>query len=229
MFKYFGSKLRLADRYPPPRLGIIVEPFAGSAAYAVRHRRSVDRVVLIEADKRIAALWERILLMSADELLALPIPEQGERSSEILVALAAGRTTRDTPESFVVSPRMAQRFTPMISRMASVIDECRHFEIVNGDFTVAPDIEATWFIDPPYQPRAGRWDRTRGGRYLHSNQAIDYGYLGEWSRARKGQVIVCEQSGSTWMPWTNSVEHRSGTHDAYHEVWWTNEQPDYLT
>lgn len=229
MFKYFGSKLRLADRYPPPRFGTIVEPFAGSAAYAVRHRRNVDRVVLIEADKRIADLWERLLAMSADDLLSLPAPVQGERSGEILYALAAGRTTRDTPESFIVSPRMAQRFRPMIRRMASVIDECRHFEIVNGDFTVAPDVEATWFIDPPYQPTAGRWDRTRGGRYLHSNQGIDYEHLGAWAAARRGQVIVCEQSGATWMPWTNTVVHRSGTHDAYHEVWWTNEESDSLT
>lgn len=222
MFKYFGSKLSIAAEYPPPVHDMIVEPFAGSAAYAVLHRRTA-RVVLIEADARVAALWRRLLGMTAEEIRALPDPVEGEPSSDLLVAFAAGRTTRDTPVTFTVSPRMEQRFRPMVNRIAAVVDECRHFEIVEGDYTAAPDVEATWFIDPPYAPTpGGRWDRARGGRYLHNNAGIDYPALAAWCQARTGQVIVCEQDGADWMPWNGHTAARDGAHGGYREVWWTN-------
>lgn len=221
MFKYFGSKHLLASAYPPPAYDTIVEPFAGAAGYAVHHRRAVSRVILVEKDERVVALWRRLLGLSSEQILGIPIPKAGERSSEILVALAAGRTTRDTPESFVVSPRMEQRLEPMLRRIASVVDECRHFEVVAGDYRDSPEVEATWFVDPPYQPPAegGRWDRTRGGRYLHSNQGIHFPELGRWCHSRAGQLIVCEQAGADWMNWTDSRRTRDGSHSSYSEVW----------
>jgi hypothetical protein len=36
-FSYYGSKHRIIDKYPAPVHGRIVEPFAGSAAYATRY------------------------------------------------------------------------------------------------------------------------------------------------------------------------------------------------
>ena len=35
-WRYYGGKYRAAPAYPPPRLGTIVEPFAGSAGYSLR-------------------------------------------------------------------------------------------------------------------------------------------------------------------------------------------------
>jgi site-specific DNA-adenine methylase len=37
-FPYYGSKWRAARAYPPPLHRQIVEPFAGSAGYALRYR-----------------------------------------------------------------------------------------------------------------------------------------------------------------------------------------------
>ena len=225
MFKYFGSKLNLTTAYPPPVFDTVIEPFAGSAAYAVAHRH-VDRVVLVERDAAVVALWRRLLAMTADQIRQLPDPVAGTTSSDLLVAFASGRTTRDTPPTFIVSPRMAQRFRPMVNRIASVVDECRHFEVVEGDYTDAPDVQATWFIDPPYAPTpGGRWDRARGGRYRHNNASLDYADLATWCTSRSGQVIVCEQDGSDWLPWNGQVSARDGAHGGYQEVWWTN-MPD---
>lgn len=220
MFKYFGAKYKLGHAYPPPDYRVIVEPFAGAASFAVLHRKCADRVVLVEKDARVAELWHRLIETSREDLICLPDPEVGGVSDDLLVAFAAGRTTRDTPPRFVVSPRMAQRFRPMISRMATVIDECRHFEVSEGDYTSAPDVEATWFVDPPYQAQGGRWDRTRGGRYRHPNIDIDYRALGDWCQERRGQVIVCEQAGADWMTWNGGMAARDNTHEVYGEVWW---------
>jgi site-specific DNA-adenine methylase len=226
MFKFFGSKYKLADAYPAPAHDTIIEPFAGAAAYAVLHGRN-RRVVLIEKDEAVVALWHRLLAMTADEIRGLPDPQPGKRSDDPLVAFAAGRTTRDTPVGgFVVSPRMAQRFRPMVNRVAATIDRCRHFEVTCADYSEAPDIEATWFIDPPYQPPpTGRWDRTRGGRYRHPNRDIDYGALSAWVRERRGQVIACDQDGADWLPFSRKIAVRDNTHAIYREVWWTNEDP----
>lgn len=218
MFKFYGSKLRAAPRYPTPELDTIIEPFAGSAAYSVLHR-SARRVVLIEKDDRVVDLWRRVLRMDADELRSLPAPAEGEMSSDLLVAFASARTTRDTPQRFTVTARMAERFGPMVTRMAEVIDECRHFEIIEGDYTDAPDIEATWFIDPPYEYQGGRVDRSTGGRYRYGSQLIDFERLGTWCLDRKGQVIVCEKAGAGWLPWTHGVTHLDGGHQEYGEVW----------
>ena len=36
-FRYYGGKWRDCAKYPPPQFDTIVEPFAGSAGYSVRH------------------------------------------------------------------------------------------------------------------------------------------------------------------------------------------------
>ena len=216
MFKFFGSKYRLARNYPAPKYATVIEPFAGSAAYSVFHRRSLDRVVLVEKDHRIADVLVRLLSMSSDDIRALPDPVEGDMSSDALVAFAAGRTTRDTPERFVVSPRMAQRFRPMVNRIADVVDECRHFEVTHGDYTEAvilADEPATWFVDPPYQHQGGRWDRTRGGRYRHSNRDIDFEALGQWCDdlvADHNHIIACDMDGSTWREWNGGAHAVAG-------------------
>lgn len=224
MFKYFGSKQRIAHRYPAPVHDRIVEPFAGAGAYAVHHRR-VPEVLLIEKDRKIVDLWHRLLSMDAADILRLERPTPGDRSTEILLLLAAGRTTRDTPDELVVSSRMAARIDPMLRRIASVVDECRHFQVVEGDYQDAPEIKATWFVDPPYtNPLGGRWDRSRGGRYAYSYRGIDYSVLAEWCRNRAGQTIVCEMDGATWMPWNGIIETRDGSHRQSREVYWHNER-----
>jgi hypothetical protein len=108
----------------------------------------------------------------------------------------------------------------MVNRIASVVDDCRHFEVICGDYRDAPDENAFWFIDPPYAATEGRWDRTRGGRYRFPNRDIDFAALADWCRARRGDVVVCEQAGSTWLPWTHAVETSDGCHKQYDEVFW---------
>lgn len=44
--------------------------------------------------------------------------------------------------------------------------------------------------------------------------------LSAWCQSRRGDVVVCEQSGSGWLPWTHSVEARDGGHKVYGEVYW---------
>ena len=79
-----------------------------------------------------------------------------------------------------------------IDRIASQVNRIRHWTIIEGDYTDAPDIEATWFIDPPYVKA--------GLRYRHGSDAIDFSRLGAFCQNVEGQVIVCEQEGADWLP-----------------------------
>jgi hypothetical protein len=61
--------------------------------------------------------------------------------------------------------------------------------------TATNDI-ATWVIDPEYQGNA------RGRTAYGSHAPLDYAELATWCRDRRGQVIVHEQQGATWLPFT---------------------------
>ena len=58
-FTYYGGKYRAAPLYPSPTHANLVEPFAGSAGYALRY---YDRqVLLVDADPVIAGLWRYLI------------------------------------------------------------------------------------------------------------------------------------------------------------------------
>ena len=61
-----------------------------------------------------------------------------------------------------------------------------------GSYHEAPDVRATWFVDPPYVGA--------GTHYRCSSKAIDFDHLGAWCVDRRGQVLVCENEGATWLP-----------------------------
>lgn len=90
----------------------------------------------------------------------------------------------------------------MRKRVAEQVVHIRHWKVIEGDFTVAPDVEATWFIDPPYQ-HAGR-------HYVHGSRGIDYTALSRWCRSRRGQPIVCEQAGAQWLPFRSLAVFKAG-------------------
>lgn len=83
----------------------------------------------------------------------------------------------------------------------------RHWKIEQSTYTDIPNIDATWFIDPPYK---------RGGeRYRKSSKAIDYQHLAQWCRDRMGMYIVCEADGAQWLPFKPLCMQRSCSRGVY--------------
>lgn len=76
-FSFYGGKWRDAPKnYPPPSYPTIVEPFAGSAGYSVRYANR--KVILCDLDPVIAGLWEYLIQVSPEEILAIPdVPLDG--------------------------------------------------------------------------------------------------------------------------------------------------------
>jgi hypothetical protein len=196
-FSFFGSKWRLAPRYPPPEYGRIIEPFAGSAGYSLLYPDR--RVTLVDKDPIVAAVWRYLLRVSATEIDKLPRLEKGEYLPENLPqearwligfwirqsAVRPGDTRTGFSDKFASGPCEAY-----IRRVSSQLEYIRHWRIHEMDYLDCPDIAGTWFVDPPYVRTAHEYVRTKGLNYLE---------LARWCRSRTGQIIVCENANAGWL------------------------------
>lgn len=78
MFSYYGSKSKIIHLYPPPMFDTVVEPFAGSARYALRYP---DRkVILNDLDPTIYGIWKWLVEeATVERVMAWPELKVGER------------------------------------------------------------------------------------------------------------------------------------------------------
>lgn len=205
-FAYFGAKHRLARKYPPPLHDTVIEPFAGSAAYSVHHMPC--RIILIERDPAIAQLWRDVLAVTPARLRETDRALLENRTRDpflMFIAGGAGVNRWIAGEDYAVTPWMHSHWPGIRRRIATVARHADRFTIIEGDYTEAPDIAATWFIDPPYEPLS----TMAGDVYRHGADDLDYTELGDWCRSRRGQVIVCEQHPASWLPFRPLAQQRN--------------------
>ena len=209
-FRFYGSKWSSVPLYPRPGHGLVVEPFAGSASYSVRHEPR--RVILCDRDPYIVGVWRYLIGASAAEILALPLlgPDQSvddlgpvPQEARWLVGFWVNTATSSPRATFGAGTKKLWDAKPGIrwgkrtrSRLAHQVDRIRHWEIREGDcMDVLADVgAATYFVDPPYQQM--------GKHYRFGSKLLDFPALGRWCRERQGQVIACEHEGADWLPFS---------------------------
>jgi site-specific DNA-adenine methylase len=204
-WRYYGGKFRAAPRYPIPDHDTIVEPFAGAAGYSTRYPER--RVILVEKYPVIAEMWRYLIRVSATEIRRIPLnpqhiddlPTWVPQPARDLIGWWLNNATvspcRQLSSGRIQNAANGRKFEGWTEatreRIATQVEKIRHWQIIEGDYTSSPLIEATWFVDPPYNNRAGSY-------YVHNN--IDYKMLALWCRIQRGQKIVCENEGATWLP-----------------------------
>ncbi len=194
MFYYYGRKKQIAKHYPSPTHDVIVEPFAGAAAYSLHGDHWRERVVLVEKDQRVAAIWRWLIEEATPaKIAALPTLRVGEKSSEFLHIVHAATKMAFKYKTIKVTPVLERNWEISKRVMAANVHKVKHWELLIGDYTIAPDIEATWFIDPPYRDAPGEG-------YAHGSADLDYIALSKWVGARQGQLICCEGSNGDYLP-----------------------------
>lgn len=233
-FGFYGGKWRDTPRhYPPPAHETIVEPFAGSAGYAVRY---ADRkVVLCDIDPIITGVWDYLIGASSAEVLALPDLEPDQTVDDLEVCPQARWLIGFWLNRGVPAPRrspsrwMRDGVRPgsfwgerVRVTIADQLEGIRHWQVFNCSYQDGPVThEATWFIDPPYQ-HAGR-------HYTFGSAGIDFPELADWCRTRPGQVIVCEADGADWLPFEPLGDIKTTRPSRAHEQVWlavsTGEDP----
>lgn len=213
-WRYSGAKWRIAKRYPPPLHSTIIEPFAGAAGYALRWP---DRkVILVEKYPVIAAVWRYLLRVTPTELRALPhvtdirdLPSSVPQEAKWLIGLRF--CSGDSRPRVTMSP-WTKDGDCWLDSIAHQVEAIRHWKVIEGDYTAAPNVRATWFIDPPYQV-AGAIDRRPGARnrvrYPCGADDLDFSALAGWCRERQGQALVCENVGATWLPFKPLYEQQT--------------------
>lgn len=215
-FTYYGGKYRAAPKYPTPQHDSIIEPFAGSAGYSVRHYEK--NVTLVDLDEKVAATWRYLQRTTKSEILRLPL-EVETTVDDLSVCQEAkyviGWWLNKGAASPMKSPsrwmRDSIRCPPgglfwgekVRQRIADQIDLIRHWTIIEGSFWDVIDLKGTWFIDPPYQ-KAGK-------NYRKSSKQIDFESLAIFCQIVEGQVIVCENEGADWLPFKPFISLQ-GTH-----------------
>ncbi len=225
MWSYYGSKNKIAKYYPPPLFDTIIEPFAGAAYYSLRY---FERdVVLIDKSPDIILIWKYLQACSIQDINRLPILPEGTRLNPsdfdcyaqyrlmrfLIVQAAFGGNN-------IVSKWGAMRLQANINRVKKHHFKIKHWKFIEGTYLDVDNIEATWFIDPPY---------THGGhKYPMSNRKIDFDNLAIWCKERNGQQIVCENTKATWLNFTplislDGVKHRTT------EAIYTNMPSSYAT
>lgn len=200
MFYYYGRKKRLAKHYPSPGCDLIIEPFAGAAAYSLHADNWRKQVLLIEKDKKVAEIWEWLIEEATPEQIKnLPDLKPGEKSSEFLHIIHAATKMAFKYKTIKVTPVLARNWEISRRVFAQNLSKVSHWKVICGDYTVAPDVEATWFIDPPYKGDPGMG-------YNYSSAQIDYSFLATWAMARKGEVIFCEGLYGDYLPFNSLIE-----------------------
>lgn len=223
-FKYFGSKARSAVLYPEPKHETIIEPFAGSAGYALRyHERDV---VLCDADPRVTIIWRYLIHSSPEDILSLPLMEPGQNIDTLDVCVEARlflsccvntSPFRKTLTAWKSGQNNGLWGQVWRERVASQVESIKHWKVVHGSYAELPNVGATYFVDPPYETLQEHY------RASHENP-IDYKHLAQWCRSRKGQVIVCEKDGASWLPFRKLADIRAAHADrACGEAIWTND------
>ena len=216
-FSFYGSKWRLAKCYPEPMFERIVEPFAGSAGYALNYFQR--KVVLIEKDPVIAELWKYLINVQPDQVLQIPLLSDGQGVDDVVFNDPAEKTlvgfwiakAKAVPAKSQSSwmrkekgDRLLNNFwgTKIRERVAQQVSHIKHWEVISGDFEQASEIsDSTFFIDPPYA--------VKGKHYRHRMTESDFERLAQMSLCLSGQVIVCENRGADWLPFVDFVTSRS--------------------
>lgn len=230
IFYYYGAKRQVVRRYPKPAFSTIIEPFAGSGAYAIHHILSgaADKAILVEKDSRVVALRNRVLAFSDSDIANLCPPDVGSWTEDLLFMCCAASNATARCRGFSMTQRALDVFSGLRRNMLRVLPIVRgRITIIEGDYRDSPDVEATWFLDPPYSVRDGEvktktvFPRGMGYAKNCSSNTIDYPSLALWAKQRKGQVIVCEQEGAEWLPFVPLAKNQNSQGVSSIEMIWS--------
>lgn len=238
-FTYFGSKYQLSKHYPNPKKDILIEPFAGSACYSLHYPEK--QVKLYDKYDVICGVWEYLIHANEKEILDLPLIDFDKTTDDYNIPQEAkwligfwihsanykpdkkwtirqkNSATGYTDENGkFYHPRNLGSWTELNKiKIANQLQFIRHWTIEQKSYDEIENIDACWFIDPPYQ--------YQGKGYVHSSKKIDFEHLGNWCKERQGQVIVCEGDKADWLPFETLKIIKNNQNKKFREVVWLND------
>lgn len=215
-FRYPGGKSRwykFVKRWILcERPDVFVEPFAGGAhaGLAIAIEELAEKIILVEIDENVAAVWETIINGGAEWLVAQIENFDMSREAAEEKIKRSDHSVRDRALAMIIHNRVSRggvtapgagwvkkgengqgldsRWYPdtLVDRISRITDAADWIEFICGDGmetmkTYLGDPEVGFFIDPPY-PKAG--DRL----YEHSD--VDHREIFQMAAAASGSVLL---------------------------------------
>ncbi|HWY37096.1 MAG TPA: hypothetical protein VNY73_00960, partial [Bacteroidia bacterium] len=173
MFNYYGSKSRLVDLYPSPKFQKIIEPFAGSARYSLKHFEK--EVLLVDKYDVVIKIWKWLQQCSVKDVMGLPVLKKGDKLSDLnlsegerlfmgMINGVSSTSPRNTASSFASEQNGRKN---KFKHIADQLFKIKHWKFIHGDYKDLPNENITWFIDPPY----------KFGGHAYVENEIDFVYL----------------------------------------------------
>jgi hypothetical protein len=223
MFYYYGAKNLLSRYYPSPRYKTIVEPFAGSAAYSCYHLLKDDSLntILIDKDDNVAEAWDFLLNCSEEDIINFPEPNIGEYAYHFLIKTCTASNASSKCKKMKYTERLSRVFNIQKKRLIKFLPIRNRIKFIHGTYNDIENIEATWFIDPPYQIiKESKSVFQNGDGYSKNCNAsgLDYGQIALFCKERAGQLIVCEKEGADWLDFKKFRQNKTSLNKNYNEV-----------
>jgi site-specific DNA-adenine methylase len=213
MFSYYGSKSKIVDYYPPPKYKKIIEPFCGSARYSVKYFE--NDVLLLDKYDVIVGIWEYLIKANKKDILSLPNLDKGQKVDDFNLSKEEKWLIGFCINGGSSSPKKTVKeyntWNESKIKISDMVEKIKHWEIKKGNYDELENEEATWFIDPPYQ-FGGEW-------YVKNTKNIDFSLLSNWCKTRNGQVIVCENTKATWMPFKPMIDMQGAMYKTTEAIW----------
>jgi len=215
-FRYPGGKSRwykFVKRWVlHEQLDVFLEPFAGGAhaGLAVAIEELAEKVVLVELDENVAAVWKTIIDGDVDWLIERIENFDMSREAAEEVIERSDETVRDRALAMIIHNRVSRggitapgagwvkkgengqglssRWYPdtLVDRISKIADAADRIEFVHGDGmrvmeAYQNDPEAGFFVDPPYP---------KGGNRLYEHSDVDHREIFRRSADSSGPVLL---------------------------------------
>lgn len=212
MWSYYGSKSKIIHLYPRPKHDLIIEPFAGTARYALRY---FDRnVIIMEKYDKIYLIWKYLQQASIQDILSLPdighkqkVPIYLSDEEKWLIGFSIAGGVQQP----ALTAGLYNGWNRNKKKISENLHKIRHWSIRKGDYSELENQKATWFIDPPYQKM--------GIYYKESSKKINFCKLKNWVISLNGQVMVCENITGDWLPFRKLIDFQGGQKTNTEAIW----------
>jgi 16S rRNA G966 N2-methylase RsmD len=230
LFSMYGGKGAVVHRYPAPLHPVIVEPFAGAAAYSLRHGLD-KKCVLFDADRRMARLWQFLLTKNALPAAEAVIPDTIKVGANVLDLTKGLRDFLAEQATWDVDPLQVEKFIEGLEELLMAQANIGTQGALGRHTQVTEFAADQWHRIKKrlrcFLPRMREWEfyeadysaADRGFPRItphttwfidppYNNSAgsryrakvKDYRALANWIQRLPGQVIVCENAGADWLP-----------------------------
>lgn len=222
MWSYYGAKTNIIHLYPKPKYDLIIEPFAGSARYALKYFEK--DVLLVDKYPVIIEIWSWLQSCAPSDIIGLPHPKYGDNIGDLKLTdveknflgfvVGCGANLPRKTVGYRKTIERPNHITYTLKRISEQLYKIKHWQFRCWDYETIKNTPATWFIDPPYQ--------FGGEAYKFNNKKINYEQLNKWIHTLYGQVMVCENTKANWMYFKPIIKQRGSLYSTMEAIW-TNE------